>query len=602
MSLKLLRGFLSPAILLIFALSTILSARNDKNIKRPVASISSQAAETQTLLNVNNLSTWLHADGKAELDPADNSGFTYPRGTAQALFQSGLIWGGLVNDPDPNKPKLRVGGQTHLIGTTAGWIETPGPNPIPTSEISSIYRIRKDWQSLTLNSQEVILDAAEKNGVNPAQVTEQMKQDILDQYAADWSDWPGDKGAPYYDLNSNGQWDAGIDEPGLQDADQVIWTVCHDLDPLLTDGLYGSPPTGIEMQITTWGYKDGGARTEALYRRYRLINKSGFEIRNMYLASWSDPDIGDYTDDLVGNDESLQSGYAYNGGPTDDEYVNYALPPSAVAHTLLQGPISPSPGGRAIFDFKQRNGYVNLPITSFGYSAAGSPIGDPLLGDYNGTLAWYNWLRGYQPSVDTLNVQPYLYGSGPNIGQITAFPLDGDPVSGTGDIDGTGSNLPPNDRRFTINSGPFTFAAGDTQEVVIAITAGIEPSGTYLDAISVLKQRIAEIVANYGVGIVGIEDAIAPSEFTLEQNYPNPFNPSTQIRFSLQKQADVTLEILNPLGQNLRTLVSGAFSPGEYQQTWDGIDGNGNRVGSGVYFYRLTADGLQQVKKMILLR
>jgi len=593
---------IAPALFIILCFNTSLDAKGSKTKSRTSVTPSTQAVETETLLNVNNLSTWQRADGQAELDPAGNSGFTYPRGTAQALFQSGLIWGGIVNDPDPTKPQLRVGGQTHLIGTTAGWIETPGPNPIPTSELSELYRIRRDWQSLTLNSQEVILDAAEKNGISPSQVTEQQKQEVLDQYADAWANWPADRGAPYYDLNNNGQWDAGVDEPGLENADQVLWTVCHDLDPLLTDALYGSPPTGIEMQITTWGYKDGGARTEALYRRYRLINKSGFDISKMYLASWSDPDIGDYTDDLVGNDQALQSGYAYNGFASDDEYVNYALPPSAVAHTLLQGPIVPSSGGRAIFDFKQRNGYVNLPVGSFGYSAAGSPIGDPLLGDYNGTLAWYNWLRGYQPSTDTLNVQPYLYGSGPNVGQITTFPLDGDPVNSTGDIDGTGSNLPANDRRFTLNSGPFTFAAGDTQEIVIAITAGIDPAGTYLDAISVLKQNISEILANYGAGIVGIEDIIAPSDFTLDQNYPNPFNPTTQISFSLEKPTKVTLDVLNPLGQRIRTLVSKQLAPGSHAQTWDGHDENNYRVGSGVYFYRLTAGDQQKVRKMILLR
>ena len=90
--------------------------------------------------------------------------------------------------------------------------------------------------------------------------------------------------------------------------------------------------------------------------------------------------------------------------------------------------------------------------------------------------------------------------------------------------------------------------------------------------------------------------------FTLHQNHPNPFNPSTTIRFSLDREAVVTLEIYNVSGSLVRTLVSGRTTPGSYSEDWNGRDNRGRRVASGTYFYRLRVDGRTQTKKMVLLK
>ena len=86
-------------------------------------------------------------------------------------------------------------------------------------------------------------------------------------------------------------------------------------------------------------------------------------------------------------------------------------------------------GAEAVFDFARRPGYRNLPMTSFVYFASGSAISDPQLGEYSGTLEWYNLLRGFQPQPDLDNPVPY---ANPLTGEDTFFALDGDPVLGTG--------------------------------------------------------------------------------------------------------------------------------------------------------------------------
>ncbi len=93
-----------------------------------------------------------------------------------------------------------------------------------------------------------------------------------------------------------------------------------------------------------------------------------------------------------------------------------------------------------------------------------------------------------------------------------------------------------------------------------------------------------------------------PKEFALGSNYPNPFNPSTTIGFSLPQRSQVDLEIFNILGQKVTILHEGELAAGTYQATWDGTDGKGNNVSTGIYFYRLKAGEFNQTRKMLLLK
>jgi hypothetical protein len=89
-----------------------------------------------------------------------------------------------------------------------------------------------------------------------------------------------------------------------------------------------------------------------------------------------------------------------------------------------------------------------------------------------------------------------------------------------------------------------------------------------------------------------------PGQFQLDQNYPNPFNPATVIGFQISRSSQVELIVYNILGERVATLVNGVKSPGAYQVKFDA-----SRFSSGVYFYRLLADGaLLETRKMMLLK
>jgi plastocyanin len=88
-----------------------------------------------------------------------------------------------------------------------------------------------------------------------------------------------------------------------------------------------------------------------------------------------------------------------------------------------------------------------------------------------------------------------------------------------------------------------------------------------------------------------------PESFKLSQNYPNPFNPSTSIEFSLSKSSFTTLKVYNLIGQEVATLVNEKLNAGIYKATWDGSSSV-----SGIYFYKINANGYQETRKMMLIK
>jgi len=93
-----------------------------------------------------------------------------------------------------------------------------------------------------------------------------------------------------------------------------------------------------------------------------------------------------------------------------------------------------------------------------------------------------------------------------------------------------------------------------------------------------------------------------PSEFSLLQNYPNPFNATTELVFTLPEGRDVELVVFNILGQRVRTLVRDHKEGGIHRVRWDGKDGKGRDVSSGLYFCNLRFGGKSDSIKLLLLR
>ncbi len=93
------------------------------------------------------------------------------------------------------------------------------------------------------------------------------------------------------------------------------------------------------------------------------------------------------------------------------------------------------------------------------------------------------------------------------------------------------------------------------------------------------------------------DETIIPENITLYQNYPNPFNPTTNILIELKATAFVSLEVFNSLGERVAVLLNNQLSAGSTRVSFDA-----SSLSTGVYLYRLNANGVTIGKKMMLIK
>ncbi|MBM4162358.1 MAG: hypothetical protein FJ217_14810, partial [Ignavibacteria bacterium] len=422
------------------------------------------------ILNINNITTWARSDGESNHSPGGDNGVYYPVGTGNVVYEDGIVFGSKLflnaaRTQAPSVQPIRVGGGTYLsnVGTKAGYVTGLGATAVAADVNAAdvrYYRVRRDYASMTEG--ELRFDAQTSYELARLdQVTTTQIEAIRAQYELDWKEWPVAKGAPYIDRNNNGKYDpppafgpdftvdslisGNYDEPGVAGADlttpadQVMWTVYNDLDRALSLRFEGSNPTGLEIQVTTFGYKRTDALGNVYFKRLRITNKGGvdigagqigaFYIDSMYVCQWSDIDLGDAFDDLAGCDTTLSMAFIYNALPVDGTFVRYGLPPPCSGYDFLAGPLIPgAPTDSAVVDFKRVFGKKNLPMTGFSYFSAGSPYSDPPFNNYEtGAGRWWKMLRGFAP-LGTITEADKPYNYPPAVGP-SKFPLSGDPVT-----------------------------------------------------------------------------------------------------------------------------------------------------------------------------
>jgi hypothetical protein len=171
---------------------------------------------------------------------------------------------------------------------------------------------------------------------------------------------------------------------------------------------------------------------------------------------------------------------------------------------------------------------------------------------------------------------------------------------------------------FAINSDGDIFAATEYDGVFRSIDNGdtwtqMGLANYYIDALAVNIDGFV-FAGTGGSGIfrslettTSVEENPSskdqiPTRFVLEQNYPNPFNPSTTIQYDLPKSAKVVLKIYDLLGHQVRTLVNANQTAGVKSVTWDGLDGFGERVSSGIYIYKMQVNGQVHSRKTSFIK
>jgi len=450
-----------------FILTNLATAQIKKGIIIPANKLSGSPSSAR--LNINNVSTWIYNNGNSDVTPTGNCGFIYPKGSGKnVFFESGPIWGGSIDG------YWAVGGSTYRSGLRPGRIMPDGTPEDFNLPGVRIYRVRSDYKNFT--------GSEGKKNLFASEVNEEGKtvDEIYAQYELDWRQWPVQYGAPYIDKDGDGLYNPDIDVPGMSEEPcQTVWFVANDLDQSLTQNLYGALPMKIEMQCTMWAFKWEAPIGNTIFRKYKIINRNSKRIDSMSICMWSDPDLGDPGEDLVGCDTTIGLGYVFNGRSTDGVYGS-AVP--AAGFTMIETPVVPgNPTDEAIINGKRKIGYKNLGMTGFFMITKATPgdYADPPSGVYTGALSFKNYFQGNLPRTGT-PVTNYITG------KPTRYMVPGDPVLKTGWYDGVQFNY--SDRRFGLYSGMFSMNPNDTQQLMVAqIAAGGEPFSNNLNAVSTLK-------------------------------------------------------------------------------------------------------------------
>ncbi|HET9253136.1 MAG TPA: hypothetical protein VFP58_13570 [Candidatus Eisenbacteria bacterium] len=257
--------------------------------------------------------------------------------------------------------------------------------------------------------------------------------------STDYLNWPVDQGAP---VDSMGN-------PALL-GDVMIWSVFNDADPTVhTNAAGDSPPLGIEVQQSVFAFRRSGALGDVIFVKWKILNKGSNLLDSTYVSVWADPDLGGFTDDLVGCDTTRSLGYCYNATNSDNQY---GTAPPAVGFDFFLGPVIRDSTG-AVID--------TLGMTSFNKYINGT--------DPGAAFETYNYMKGLNADSSEIHVC-----NNPSL-PVTKFQVSGlDPGAPSSCPGASGNWLDssPADRRLFLSSGPFTMAPGDSQEVVTAIIMG----------------------------------------------------------------------------------------------------------------------------------
>ena len=334
----------------------------------------------------------------------------------------------------------------------------------------------------------------------------------------DYLNWPVEDGAPV----------DGSGKPALL-GDVMTWCVYNDADPTLhTNNAGATQPLGIEVQQSTIAFKRSGALGNAIFVKLKYINRGFDRLDDTYVTFWADPDLGGFTDDLVGCDTLRNLGFCYNATNQDQQYGS---DPPAVGFDLLRGPIVQRFPGV----------YDTLGMTSFTKFINGT--------DPTSAIESYNYMRGLNRDGSPVHVNDDTTDA------VTTFQVSGDPVAGTGWLDTS-----PADRRLMISSGPFTMSPGDSQEILLAIIVG---QGTdRLASVTQLRNVDDLVQSAFDAGLLRSGPEIqAPSAVSVNEGQPLAF----QVTGSSTGQGTVALTASNlPFGA---TFIDAGDGSGTFQWT-----------------------------------
>ena len=159
---------------------------------------------------------------------------------------------------------------------------------------------------------------------------------------------------------------------------------------------------------------------------------------------------------------------------------------------------------------------------------------------------------------------------------------------------------------LTVSPMNGTVTPAGNSDIVVTFNAADLVAGDYYGSVTVAgndnnnPSDTVDIILHVGDAISGVGDL--PVAYKLGSAYPNPFNPSTTINFALPSDGLANLSVFDLAGRLVKTLVNSNMTAANHTVVWNGDDNSGRKVSSGTYYYRLTADGFAETRKMSLIK
>ncbi len=455
--------------------------------------------------------------------------YEVPRGSGKNAIRSAGLWiGGLAD------------GVLHMAASTDGPYEFyPGPldeNGNPPADCSAFDRI----YNISIRD----IERYRQTGI--------ATRDMLE--------WPWELGAEVIDGdgNPNNYNLAGNDLPGIL-GDQTLWWVMNDRGN--SHGWSGAPALGMELQATVFAKNSMPPYGNTTAYRYRLLNKGGHHLTDLWFGLWADADLGNPNDDYVGSDTLRTMAYIWNGTDFDDG--GYGTRPPALGVVFQQGPLVNADGIDNDADGDVDEDDERLPMTRF----LAYEDNDTVQGNPKTSVEIYRYLQGLW--LDGLPMLPR--GTGGNFtGQTPGVPFlyPGDPPAFWSEENTTGAfnsrNIPGN-RRMVMSTGPFTMAPGDEQVILLAML-WVQGADRF-ESVRMLKTEISLIWAfpDGGLFLSDETELPDPDSAVLHPVYPNPVSGSTTLSYTLPRQGRITLTLHDVLGRAVKNITQTHQRSGTHQ-------------------------------------
>ena len=471
-------------------------------------------------LDVNNVRARINNGGDMWWNLVDSAGYQVPIDSSEALWLAGALWiGGLDQDN-----QLHVAAQTYR---QTGFDFFPGPlNPGGTTDSSLCNQFDQMWN---VYGTEIDSAIAAFNAYGILVPLSMIPQNVLL--------WPG-KGnpynliagtrdlAPFYDHDMNGLYNprrgdypivGGCGNPVY--ADQMIWWVYNDAGNAHTES--GAEPLGIEVQALAYAFATTDCINDQTFYRYKIFNRSLNDYHDVYAGVWLDPDMGCYTDDLIGCDTISNLGIAYNTFSTDTPCNQDN---SKMLGVKILNSLANNSSQRPMSNFM----FYNNDFTDFG---------NPEEAQH-----YYNYLQSMFKDATHLT-----QGGVPT---DYAFPDDPTMPTGWSECAQPGTAA---DRRIIVSTGPATLPANAELVLDFALVWAIAAvdSNAPCPSFDLIKQCAAAVQQLYDEQLcdnsfVNVNDVKTDNALTL---FPNP--ASQTVRLNLTENALV--EVFDVHGKRMRS-------------------------------------------------